>query len=239
MRALGIALAVLVSLVIGALGWALQIGLPACFNQDPTPAICDDYGLTGKSRASRMSKIIREEMAPVLADQKVRALHTADTKKAQAIGRELGSRGIVRLEDSDLDTWNGLRVAFADHSQKACAGLASGQLDEATLYEAMDSIPEPDARAWMRIAGKAMLAEVHQKNPWTPDEKAIEEGLTVIVKAMNEDEQAKFFEAAEKVDTRRADANEQCDVFKTLARGAQSMEPRLRRRFLRETARVP
>jgi hypothetical protein len=238
MRTLGIVLAVFLALFIAALGWVLQLGLPACFSEDPTPAVCDEYGLTGKSRASRMGRIIREEMATVLADEKVRALGRGDRARAQALGRALGSKGIVRLEDSDLDTWNGLRVAFAENSERACAGLAAGALDEASLYEAMDSLPEPDARAWMRVAGKAMLAEVHQKNPYTPDEQAIEEGLAVIVKALKEDDQAKFFELAEKVDSKRADPKEQCELFKTLARGAQGMEPKLRRRFLRETARA-
>lgn len=75
-----------------------------------------------------------------------------------AEGQRLSSRGLARLEDSDVMRLTQLRSQIIEGSDAACEAMGSGRNPSAVM-RGIEGLSDPDLRDWARITARAMYLE--------------------------------------------------------------------------------
>lgn len=93
-----------------------------------------------------------------------RLLAVPTTSAAHDLAVSLANAGFKRLPPAALVERAGLKLQLAELSASVCAGYWSGELSESILTEALDKMPEHEARRWAAINVDAMVLEAEGDN---------------------------------------------------------------------------
>ncbi len=98
-------------------------------------------------------------------------------------GGILISKGIKRLEYSDLLEWNNVRYKLAELDQSICSGFYTGKLEQARYLEKLKNFDEPLVKNFMKIVTKAAIFEL-QDHPYPKvSNRQVEIALVALAKS--------------------------------------------------------
>lgn len=187
---------------------------------------------------SRFDDALDRALLPVMQQGALRQqLGALTSTQARLLARDLAERSVPYLGPRDLELWAATRARVARASKPACAHLWKGG-DDAFLGPAIvDLGPEAlDGYAQMLARALALRLEVLrlEQKPTAPlAANAVQRGFAAIAEQLPADARAAFEQDVKRHDVSDARA---CELFLTLASGAEKLEPGLRVEFYRGLA---
>lgn len=116
------------------------------------------------------------EQTPVF-QQKIRGMNTNQVK---AFLHQLSRAGIRRLPDSDLNSWNQIRIKLATSSKELCAGFWTGKLNNTTFQSAITKLPEAEIDIWVKLSFESMRLELEVKGESPEVPNTLQESLMLV-----------------------------------------------------------
>jgi hypothetical protein len=187
---------------------------------------------------SRFDDELDRALGPVMVQSELRRQVGALTSsQARLLARDLAERSVPYLGARDLELWAATRARVARASKPACAHLWKGG-DEAFLGPAIVELGPEALEAYVQMLARALALRLErlrldQKPPPRPSAAVIERGFAAIAEQLPEDARAQFEQDVKRSDVSDARA---CELFLTVADGAEKLDPALRSDFYRALA---
>lgn len=184
---------------------------------------------------SRFDDVLDRALAPVLQQSSLRQqLGALTSSQARLLARDLAGRSVPYLGSRDLELWAATRARAARASEPACARLWKGG-DDAFLGPAIAELGPEALDAYVQMLARALALRLEAqglepKPPPVPATSAVERGFAVIAEQLPAQARAEFEQDVKRPDVSDARA---CQLFLTLASGAERLEPSLRADFYR------
>lgn len=173
-------------------------------------------------------------LEPVLSQHAASAkLGTSSPGQTRRLARELARASVPYLAPADLELWAELRLRVARSSRASCARLWQGA-DDAFLEWAMAELGSDALDAYSEMLARGLALRLEKKQAPEPPSDAIERAVEEITESLPAAERERF-----RADATRRDlsAERACQLFLTLSKGAERLEPKLRIDFYRALAR--
>jgi hypothetical protein len=204
----------------------------------PLALVC--YWLWARSGTapSRFDDELDRALLPVFSQSELqRQVGALTSAQARLLARDLAERSIPYLGARDLELWAATRARVARAQKPACAHLWKGG-DEAFLGPAIAELGPEALEAYVQMLARALalrLEEVRmeRKPAPRPSPAAIERGFAAIAQQLPADARPRFEEDVQRRDVSDARA---CELFLTVASGAEKLEPAMRDDFYRALA---
>lgn len=187
---------------------------------------------------SRFDDALDRALLPVIQQSALRQqLGALTSAQARLLARDLAERSVPYLGARDLELWAATRARVARASPPACARLWKGG-DDAFLGPAIASLGPEALDAYAQMLARALalrleLLRLEQKPPAAPATTAVQRGFAAIAEQLPQDARAQFEQDVKRRDVSDARA---CQLFLTLASGAEKLEASLRIEFYRGLA---
>ena len=199
------------------------------------PLVLAGYWLWNRSSytPSRFDEALDRALSPVLQTSGLaRDLGGPTSSQARIVSRDLARRSVVYLGARDLEEWGATRARVARASPVACARLWKGG-DDSFFGPAVAELGPEALEQYTQLLGRALALRLEQKTPPPGVPGALGRGFVAIAEQLPQDTRAKFEADAKRSDVSDARA---CELFLTLASGADKLEPALRVEFYRASA---
>lgn len=187
---------------------------------------------------SRFDDVLDRALLPVMQQSALQhQLGTLTSAQARLLARDLAERSVRYLGPRDLELWADTRARVARASPQACAHLWKGG-DDAFLGPAIVSLGPEALDAYAQMLGRALALRLEaqpleNKAPPAPASPAVQRGFAAIAEQLPAEARAEF-----EADVKRRDVSDAraCQLFLTLASGAEKLEPGARTDFYRGLA---
>ena len=183
---------------------------------------------------SRFDDALDRALGPVIEQNEAQhKLGAATPTLTRILARELAQRSMQYLSARDLELWQTTRSRAAQTSPLACARLWKGG-DPAFLGPAIAALGEEPLDAYAAMLARGFALRLEHKPAPEPQLGAIERGFAAIA-----DELPPASRSAFEADVKRRELSDAraCELFLTLARGTDKLEPLARADFLRALAK--
>ena len=183
--------------------------------------------------ASRFDEVLDRALAPVMEQRDVQLkLGAATPTQARLLARELALRSVPYLAARDLELWAATRQRVAASSKLACARLWKGG-DDLLLGTAIATLGDETLDAYTEMLSRGLALRLERKPPPQVAPGAVERGVQAVAATLPTDTRSAF-----EADVKRSDVSDEraCQLFLTLSRGAEALEPSLRVDFYRALA---
>jgi hypothetical protein len=186
---------------------------------------------------SRFDDELDRALSPVMAESELRRQVGALTSsQARLVARDLAQRSIPFLGARDLELWATTRARVARASKPACTRLWKGG-DEAFLGPAIAELGPDALEAYVQMLARALALRLEEsrreRQPEPRAPAAIERGFAAIAQQLPAEERPQFQQDVKRRDVTDARA---CELFLTVADGAERLDPALRSDFYRALA---
>ncbi len=182
---------------------------------------------------SRFDDALDRALLPVMQQSEVQhKLGAATSTQARLLARELAERSVPYLGARDLELWAATRARVARGARASCAHLWKGG-DDAFLGPAIVALGPEELEAYAQMLARALALRLERKPPPAVSTSAIEQAFAAIAAQLPADARLAFEADAKRKDVSDARA---CELFLTLASGAEKLEPTLRADFYRALA---
>lgn len=186
---------------------------------------------------SRFDDELDRALSPVMAQSELRRQVGALTSsQARLVARDLAQRSIRFLGARDLELWAATRARVARASKPACTHLWKGG-DEAFLGPAIAELGPDALEAYVQMLARALALRLEPRREGEPEPRpatvAIERGFAAIAQQLPSEQRLRFEQDVQRRDVNDARA---CELFLTVADGAEKLEPALRGDFYRALA---
>ena len=201
--------------------WLLVLTLAAAL------ALCGWWLWARPSDGSRPAYEVALDRAiePVLEQHAAEAkLGFSSPGQTRRLARQLALDSVPYLAPADLDLWAELRLEVANSSPAACAELWKGAADE-LVAQSIAALGEARLRAWSEMLARGLALRLERKPAPEPPPGSIERAVSAVAQQLPEPEREAF-----RADLSRAAPSDTraCQLFLSLSRGAQQLEPNLR-----------
>ena len=199
------------------------------------PLVLAGYWLWNRSSraSSGFDDALDRALSPVVqASGLGRELGSLTSSQARLLSRDLARRSVAYLGARDLDEWGATRARVAQASSAACAHLWKGG-DDSFFGPAVAQLGPEVLEQYTQLLGRALALRLEQKTPPSTAADALARGFAAIAEQLPGDARAKFEADAKRRDVSDARA---CELFLTLASGADKLEPTQRMEFYRALA---
>jgi hypothetical protein len=179
---------------------------------------------------SHFDDVLDAALLPVMQQREVQQkLRTATATQARLLARELAQRSVPYLSPRDLELWAATRARVARASKPDCAHLWKGG-DETFLGPAIAALGEPTLDSYVDMLARGLALRLEQKPPPSVSAGALDRGFAAIAGQLPAEARERF-----QTDVKRRDIGDDraCELFLTLSRGAEKLEPALRTDFYR------
>jgi hypothetical protein len=183
--------------------------------------------------ASRFDEVLDLALAPVMEQRDVQLkLGAATPTQARLLARELALRSVPYLAARDLELWAATRQRVAVSSKATCARLWKGG-DDLVLGNAIAALGDEPLDAYTAMLSRGLALRLERKPPPQVAPGSVERGVLAVASSLPADARAAF-----EADVKRPDVSDEraCQLFLTLSRGAEALEPALRVDFYRALA---
>jgi hypothetical protein len=185
-------------------------------------------------QASRFDEALDRALLPVLSSHEAQTKLGASTAaQTRILTRVLAERSVVYLAPGDLELWQTTRLHAAEASPQVCAKLWKGG-EQTFLGPAIAALGDDALQRYVEMLARGLALRLERKPPPTTSLGAIDRGLSEIADGLPPETEAAFRADASKRELSDARA---CELFLTLARGSERLEPGLRTDFLRALAK--
>jgi hypothetical protein len=183
--------------------------------------------------SSQFEQALDARLAPVM--QRSEASHklgAATSTHARLLARELAQRSVPYLDARDLELWAATRLRVARASKPACARLWKGGGD-AFLGPAIVALGPEALDAYVEMLARAFAVRLERKPAPAVPPDAFDRGFAAIAEQLAAGERERF-----EADVKRRDLSDEraCELFLTLASGAEKLAPAARADFYRALA---
>jgi hypothetical protein len=183
---------------------------------------------------TRFDDALDQALAPVLQQSDVQQTLGAagSTRATRVLARESAQRSVAFLAPRDLELWAATRAQVAQASKPACARLWKGG-DEALFGATLAELGSDALQDYAQMLARALALRLERKPPPAFASDVVQRGFAAVAAQLPASERAPF-----EADVQRRDVSDEraCQLFVTLSRGAEKLEPALRVDFYRALA---
>lgn len=183
--------------------------------------------------ASAFDTALDRALAPVIEQRAAQAKLGASTSaQTRLLARQLALSSVPYLAARDLELWAETRKRVALSSPVACARLWKGA-DETFITAAVAELGDDALGEYAEMLARGFALRLERKPPPAILAGALESGFAAVAAGLPATERAAF-----EADARRPDVSDArgCQLYLTLANGAERLEPRQRADFYRALA---
>jgi hypothetical protein len=198
--------------------WGVKAGLVRFRADEAVEAYTGSWKVDSQTKR-RLGRVIERELRSVFA-------HPHADRAAS-----LWNNAPLWLSDTDLATYQSLRKRMAFASERACACFWDVRsCAQGDIVYGQAELSDDELAVWYRLQARAVLARLDDAPPVPVDERELDAGTGLILRAMTDADRARFNEVTEGRATERADL---CFAARALFTGIEKFEPVRQGRFIR------
>ncbi len=188
------------------------------------------------SRADAVKLRMMNQMLPLLEDPRINEIKEKfSPEDARDQIAQMEHKGIVRLDKSDLDSWNEIRRKLANESPEVCTSFWHGKISENILLDTLGKLSEKDIDEWARLTVESLKRELDAKSYPSSSIADFQSGLVILTKDLSPADQKRFSEIFQQgLSANNADT---CWVMKIVL-DIDKLEGEVREKFLRYSASI-